>query len=210
MDSLPLFVKGFLVGIMVAAPMGPVNILCIQRTITRGRLNGFFTGMGAAIGDAAFALLAALGLTAVTEFVNEHEFWFRFPGGLLLVVLAVVLWRSHPHFEAATANGTSGLKRSMLATFALTISNPITLGAFFTFFLAWNLGTGFDIPSAANVVLGVLAGSTAWWLFLVLLTGLLHGQIRDIYLVIFNRVMAVAVLAFGIYAIDSVTTHVFA
>ncbi|MDA0339060.1 MAG: LysE family transporter, partial [Proteobacteria bacterium] len=150
-DSLPLFVKGLLVGIMVAAPMGPVNVLCIQRTVTRGRVEGFLTGMGAAIGDAAFALLAALGLTAVASFIESNEIWFRLPGGLLLLAMAVYLWRSHPHLEAQDSGG-NGLKRNIVATFVLTVSNPITLAAFFSFFIAWGMSTGFDIVAATNVV----------------------------------------------------------
>ena len=206
MDSLPLFIKGFLVGIMVAAPMGPVNILCIHRTITRGRVDGFLTGMGAAVGDGVFALAAALGLTAVAAFVDSHEAWFRIPGGVLLLVMSIFLWRSHPHL-GHEIKGRRGLKRNIAATFVLTISNPITLAAFFSFFVAWGLSTGFDLVAATNVVAGVFAGSAAWWLALVLLVGLLHGQIKDYHLLTLNRVMAVMVLLFGLYAIDSVTTQ---
>lgn len=208
MDGLPLFIKGFLVGIIVAAPMGPVNILCIHRTVTRGRVDGFLTGMGAAVGDGMFALFAALGLTAVASFVDNHETWFRLPGGLLLLAMGFILWRSHPHLEQPqSTGGSTGLKRNIAATFVLTISNPITLAAFFSLFVAWGLSTGFDLVAAANVVVGVFAGSAAWWLGLVFLVGLLHGQIKDRHLLTLNRVMAVAVVLFGLYAIDSVTTR---
>ncbi|MFN3231969.1 MAG: LysE family translocator [Alphaproteobacteria bacterium] len=208
MDSLPLVLKGFLVGILVAAPMGPVNVLCIQKAVTRGRVAGFLTGLGAAFGDAVFAVVAALGLTAVAAFIDKHEIWFRLPGGLLLLVLAVLLWRSHPHFESGSDdnNGAStGLFRSMTATFLLTVSNPITLAGFATLFVAWGLSTGFDAVAAANVVLGVFAGSAFWWAALALLVGLLHGHIEDKHLLLFNRIAAVGVVCFGIYAIDSVT-----
>ncbi len=204
MESVPLFLKGFLVGILVAAPMGPVNVLCIQKAITRGRVAGFITGLGAAFGDAVFAVVAALGLTAVAAFIDENEFWFRLPGGILLLVLSVVLWRSHPHFERNDDSNT-GVIRSMVATFFLTVSNPITLAGFATLFVAWGLSTGFDVVAATNVVLGVFAGSAFWWAALALLVGLLHGHIEDKHLLIFNRIAAVGVVAFGIYAIDSVT-----
>jgi threonine/homoserine/homoserine lactone efflux protein len=204
MDSLPLFIKGLLVGIIVAAPMGPVNILCINRTLAKGRVAGFTTGMGAALGDALFALLAALGLTAVSAFIHAHEAWFRVPGAILLLVLGVVLWRSHPHYEDKQPLGNGGLK-PLLATFVLTISNPITIAAFAALFVAWGLSTGMNIPAASEVVLGVMAGSTLWWLALVMIVGFLHHKIEDHHMLLLNRITAVAVVAFGIYAVDSVT-----
>jgi threonine/homoserine/homoserine lactone efflux protein len=205
MDSLPLFIKGLLVGIIVAAPMGPVNVLCIHRTLSKGRLAGMVSGAGAALGDAAFALVAALGLTAVSAFIDAHEAWFRIPGGLLLLGLGVILWRSHPHYEERGPVGNGSMWRSLAATFALTVSNPITLAAFAALFVAWGLSTGLDLMAAAEVVLGVLAGSLAWWLALVVVVGLLHRKIEDRHMLLLNRATAVAVVAFGLYALDSVT-----
>ncbi len=208
MDSLPLFIKGLLVGIIVAAPMGPVNILCIHRTISCGRVAGLMTGTGAALGDAAFALVAALGLSAVAAFVEAHEAWFRIPGAIMLLALGVILWRSHPHYEQRELTG-NGLWRSVFATFALTISNPITLAAFAALFVAWGLSTGFDLVAAAEVVLGVLAGSMLWWLALVVVVGHLHRKIEDRHMLVLNRITAGAVVAFGLYAVDSVTLRLF-
>ena len=204
MDSLPLLLKGFVVGLLVAAPMGPVNILCIQKAITRGRVAGFITGLGAALGDAVFALVAALGLTAVAAFIEENEFWFRLPGGVLLLFIAILLWRSHPHYEQGSQT-SSGIFRSVVTTFVLTVTNPITLAGFATLFVAWGMSTGLHLVNASNVVLGVLAGSSAWWAILALLVGLLHGRIEDKHLLALNRAAAIAAVVFGLYAIDSVT-----
>ncbi len=207
METLTLFVKGLIVGIIVAAPMGPVNIICIHRTIIRGRIDGFMTGMGGVIGDAVFAIIAALGLTAASVFVEENEFWFRLPGGLMLLVIAGLVWRRHPHIGADDTSST-GLVRSVAATFLLTISNPITVAAFAFLFVSYGLTTGFDYVAAATVVGGVIAGSALWWLVLVSTVGLLHGHIEDRHLETFNRIAAVAVFLFGIYAIDSVTANI--
>ena len=208
MDSLPLFIKGLLIGIIVAAPMGPVNILCIHRTLACGRIAGLTAGLGAALGDAAFALVAALGITAVSAFVEAHEAWFRIPGAIMLLALGIKLWLSHPHYEQRETNG-QGLLRSLFATFLLTVSNPITVAAFLALFVAWGLSTGLTIPAAAEVVLGVLVGSMAWWVALVFIIGMLHRKIEDTHMLLLNRITAVAVVLFGVYAVDSVTLRIF-
>ncbi len=208
MDSLPIFIKGLLIGIVVAAPMGPVNVLCIHRTLTCGRVAGLTAGLGAALGDAAFALVAAFGITVVAAFVEAHEAWFRVPGAVILLALGVKLWLSHPHYEQREANGQS-LLRSLFATFLLTVSNPITIAAFLALFVAWGLSAGLTIAAAAEVVLGVLAGSMAWWVALVFIIGLLHRKIEDRHMLLLNRITAVAVVLFGMYAVDSVTLKIF-
>ena len=204
MDLLPLLIKGIIVGLIVSAPMGPVNIIVIQRTITRGSISALITGSGGAIGDGIFAVVAALGLTAARHFVEEHEFWFRLPGGLFMLSLSFLIWRRHPHMEAK--DDTTGPIRSVLTTFLLTISNPITVAGFAALFVAFGLTTGFNYVAASAVVIGVVAGSMIWWGVVVSAVRLLHGHIEDRHLVIFNRYAAVAVFIFGIYAIDSVTT----
>jgi threonine/homoserine/homoserine lactone efflux protein len=204
MDLIPLLIKGIIVGIIVAAPMGPVNIIVIQRRITRGSISALITGSGGAIGDGVFAIIAALGLTAARHFVEDNEFWFRLPGGLFMLVLSVLVWRKHPHMDAQ--DDTTGLVRSVFTTFFLTISNPITVAGFAALFVAFGLTTGFDYIAASAVVIGVIAGSMLWWLIVVSVVGLLHNHIEDRHLVIFNRYAAVAVFLFGLYAIDSVTT----
>lgn len=208
MDSLPIFIKGLLIGIVVAAPMGPVNVLCIHRTLTCGRVAGLTAGLGAALGDAAFALVAAFGITVVAAFVEAHEAWFRVPGAVILLALGVKLWLSHPHYEQREANGQS-LLRSLFATFLLTVSNPITIAAFLALFVAWGLSAGLTIAAAAEVVLGVLVGSMAWWVALVFIIGLLHRKIEDRHMLLLNRITAVAVVLFGMYAVDSVTLEIF-
>jgi threonine/homoserine/homoserine lactone efflux protein len=208
MDSLPVFIKGLLIGIIVAAPMGPVNILCIHRTLTCGRVAGLTAGLGAALGDAAFALVAAFGISVVAAFVEAHEAWFRIPGAVLLLGLGVKLWLSHPHYEQRETNG-QGLAKSLVATFLLTVSNPITIAAFLALFVAWGLGSGLDITAATEVVLGVLVGSMIWWLALVFIIGHLHRVIEDRHMLLLNRITAAAVVLFGLYAVDSVTLKIF-
>lgn len=204
MDATALFLKALFVGILVAAPMGPVNVLCIHRTLTRGRLDGFVTGLGGAIGDAVFAVVAAFGLSAAAEFIRDNEIWFRAPGGAFLLAMGVVIWMRHPHIEEED-DGGGGVVRSVISSFFLTVTNPITLAAFAGFFVALDLVTGLRYVAASVVVLGVFTGSALWWLGIVTITGLLHGKIEDRHLERLNRVVAIAIIVFGLYAIDSVT-----
>ena len=204
MDFTILFLKAIFVGVVVAAPMGPVNVLCIHRTLTHGRLDGFFTGLGGALGDAVFAIVAALGLSAVADFVQQSEVWFRIPGGVFLIVMGVAIWRRHPHIEAREPGGNSVIG-SFFSSFLLTVTNPITVAAFAGFFVALGLVTGFEPIAALAVVAGVFIGSALWWLGIVTATGLLHGKIADRHLEMLNHGVAIVVIVLGVYAIDTVT-----
>lgn len=208
MDATLLFLKALFVGILVAAPMGPVNVLCIHRTLTRGRIDGFLTGLGGAMGDAFFAVVAAFGLSAAAEFIRSNEIWFRAPGGAFLLVMGIVIWMRHPHIEEED-DGGGGVVRSFFSSFLLTVTNPITLAAFAGFFVALDLVTGMRYVAASVVVLGVFSGSALWWLGIVTITGLLHGKVEDRHLEMLNRIVAIAIIVFGVYAIDSVTLQLF-
>lgn len=204
MDETVLLLKALFVGVLVAAPMGPVNVLCIHRTLTRGRLDGFLTGLGGAFGDAAFAVIAAFGLSAAATFIRDNEIWFRVPGGAFLLAMGIVIWMRHPHIEGGE-DDAGGVVRSFFSSFLLTVTNPITLAAFAGFFVALDLVTGVHYVAASAVVLGVFSGSALWWLGIVTITGLLHGKVEDRHLEVLNRIVAIAVILFGVYAIDSVT-----
>jgi len=204
MDLTVLFFKALFVGVVVAAPMGPVNVLCIHRTLTRGRFDGFVTGLGGALGDGFFAVVAALGLSTAANFILQNEAWFRIPGGIFLIVMGVIIWRRHPHIERREAGG-NGMIRSFFSSFFLTVTNPITVAAFAGFFVALGLVTGFHVVAAGLVIAGVFAGSALWWLGIVTITGLLHGKIEDRHLEMFNHIVAIVIIVLGVYAIDSVT-----
>lgn len=204
MDFTVLFFKALFVGVVVAAPMGPVNVLCIHRTLTRGRFDGFVTGLGGALGDAFFAVVAALGLSTAANFILQNEVWFRIPGGIFLIIMGVIIWRRHPHIVRREAGG-NGMIRSFFSSFFLTVTNPITVAAFAGFFVALGLVTGFHVVAAGLVIAGVFAGSALWWLGIVTITGLLHGKIEDRHLELFNHIVAIVIIVLGVYAIDSVT-----
>ena len=207
MDLTVLFFKALFVGVIVAAPMGPVNVLCIHRTLTRGRFDGFVTGLGGALGDAFFAVVAALGLSSAANIILQNEAWFRIPGGLFLIVVGVVIWRRQPHILRREASG-KGMIRSFFSSFFLTVTNPITVAAFAGFFVALGLVTGLHVTAAALVIVGVFVGSALWWLGIVTITGLLHGKIEGRHLELFNHIVAIIIIVLGVYAIASVTLDI--
>lgn len=164
--------QGFLIGFALAAPVGPVGLLCIRRSIAQGRLAGFLTGLGAAFADGLFGLAAVLGLAAVTALVARHAGAFQFTGGLLLLLMGLALLRAQPGPGAGDSPDAARLSAArlstvFLSTFVIAVLNPATIAAclgIFTSFAAdlHTAGTG----QAFLLVLGVFLGSAAWWLIL--------------------------------------------
>jgi threonine/homoserine/homoserine lactone efflux protein len=195
MDPI-LFIKGVIAGFIIAAPVGPVGILCVQRTLSRSIGAGLIAGSGAAVADAIFGGIAAFGLTFIAEFLQRQEQILRLCGGVLLLGLGV-----HGFFHRAAAAPTPariGGAGDAVSTFLLTITNPITVLTFSPVFLAVGAVVAPDDRQAAGVlILGVFAGSCLWWVVLCMLTELMrrrlsHGRLRIVY-----RLSAIMILFFG-------------
>lgn len=202
MDS-SLFVRGIILGFSIAAPVGPIGILCIRRTLASGRATGFVSGLGAASADAFFGSITALGLTAISSFLVSQEVWLRLVGGLFLVYLGVSTFRSRPAEQAATAV-EGGLLAAYGSTFLLTLTNPMTILAFAAMFSALGPGGSSSVfAGAAMIVPGVFFGSAAWWLLLSGGVSLLRGQIDAPKLVWINRISGIIIAVFGILAVMS-------
>jgi threonine/homoserine/homoserine lactone efflux protein len=168
------FLKGLLIGFTVAAPLGPIGIICLRRAITHGRLAGFVSGLGAATADAAYALIAALGLTAITNLLVEHKAWLQGGGGVFLVYLGVTMLRSRPA-QPETVAVDRGLVAGYASTFALTFTNPMTILSFVGLFA----GFGLESFASGMVVAGVFLGSALWWLLLSAVAGWFSGRAKS-------------------------------
>jgi threonine/homoserine/homoserine lactone efflux protein len=196
--------KGAVLGFSIAAPVGPIGVLCIRRTLAEGRLVGLCTGLGAAAADGVYGAVAALGLTAVTRALVGASGIVRLAGGALLLVMAWRTWRSRPAERAASAGGT-GLLGAFGSTFALTITNPMTIVSFIAVFAGLGIGSTQGRPAAALLlVLGVIAGSAAWWFLLSGGVSLLRSRFDERALTWVNRVAAAIIAAFGVVAVGSV------
>ena len=199
--SVSLFFQGLIIGFSIAAPVGPIGILCIRRTLAEGRASGFISGMGAATADALYGCVAGFGLTVISAFLLEQRFWLQVIGGIFLCFLGVRTLRSQPATAEAPAGG-NGLLSSYVSTFFLTITNPMTILSFAAIFAGLGVvAAGGDIAAAFRLVLGVFLGSAAWWLFLSMGVSLLREKVGSATLCWVNRLAGVILLSFGTLAL---------
>ncbi|HKW50324.1 MAG TPA: LysE family translocator [Candidatus Eisenbacteria bacterium] len=202
--SWSYLVRGIVIGFSIAAPVGPIGVLCIRRTLADGRAAGFVTGLGAATADAIYGFLAAFGLTALTDFLVGGQTFIRLVGGAFLLYLGIRTIRAEPAERAARMRG-SGLFGAYATTFLLTLTNPMTILSFVAIFATIGIGTSRSHPPApASLVLGVFLGSALWWLSLSGTMGVLRSRFDAQGLRWVNRVSGGAITAFGVAAMLSV------
>lgn len=197
-----LFLQGLIIGFSIAAPVGPIGVLCIRRTLAHGRKFGLMTGLGAASADAIYASIAGFGLTIVANFLVEQQ-WVRLIGGAFLCFLGFRTFYAIPErgpIEAARI----GLWNAYLTTFLLTITNPITVLSFGAIFAGLGLAEQEGVvTSSFLMVLGVFMGSAVWWFFLSGLVSFFRERIDFKAMRWVNRISGLIILAFGIAAIVS-------
>jgi threonine/homoserine/homoserine lactone efflux protein len=196
-----LFLRGLIIGFSIAAPVGPIGVLCIRRTLTEGRASGFLSGLGAATADALYGCVAGFGLTVISGFLIDQRFWIQLIGGIFLLALGIKTLRSVPAERAAAASG-SGLAASYGSTLLLTLTNPMTILSFAGIFAALGVADmGGDLSAAARLVLGVFFGSAAWWLILSGGVGLMQEKLSAGVLRWTNRLSGAILLVFGAVAV---------
>lgn len=200
---MPIFLKGILLGFAIAAPVGPIGVLCIQRTLQNGRLAGFLSGLGAATADAFYGAVAAFGLTAVTGFLTAQQTWLRLIGGLFLLYLGIKSWRTPPTNpkldEPAEKSGYCSLFSYYTTTVLLTLTNPATILSFAVIFAGSGIVTSQETGwvTAALLVYGVFIGSALWWLLLSGGISLLRGRLTPSHLLWINRAAGLIIGGFG-------------
>ena len=203
--DIELVLRGFLLGFAIAAPVGPIGLLCIQRTLSQGQLVGLASGLGAATADAFYGAVAAFGLTVVSSFLIEQQFWLALVGGLFLCYLGVRTLLSAPAERAAAGEArreAHSAGAAYTSTFLLTITNPMTILAFVAIFAGAGLAaSGGDAGAAAWMVLGVFLGSAAWWLLLSGGVSLLRARINAPVLLWVNRAAGAILVLFGVLAV---------
>lgn len=196
-----LFLRDLVIGFSIAAPVGPIGVLCIRRTLTDGQISGLVSGLGAATADAFYGCVAGFGLTFISSFLVGQKMWLSLFGGLFLLYLGIKTLLSKPAEKEATIR-QNGLFGSYLSTFLLTLTNPMTILSFAAIFAALGLGnTSGSYASALILVLGVFLGSAIWWLFLSGGVGLFRDKFNTQGLLWVNRISGVIITAFGAVAL---------
>ena len=205
--ELNLFLRGLVIGFSIAAPVGPIGVLCIRRTLADGRAHGLVSGLGAATADAFFGTITAIGLTFVADFLMNQQNWLRLLGGLFLLYLGVKTFLSRPAEQAATVKNRRGLWGAYFSTLLLTMTNPLTILSFAAIFAGLGPGASNQYTlGALLIVIGVFTGSCAWWLILVTATGLFRSAFTPARLGWVNRLSGAIIVAFAVVILSGLVT----
>lgn len=197
------YLRGLLLGFSIAAVVGPIGLLCISRTLQRGFLYGFVTGLGAATADGMYGGIAAFGLTLISTFLVSQQLWIRLLGGLFLLYLGIRTMLTRPSQRTAQSRDSSFFG-AYVSTWLLTLTNPLTILSFAAIFAGLGVGVSSRSGLAATlVVAGVFCGSGIWWLLLSGGVGLLRERMTSGWLTWINRCAGAALTIFGLVAIIS-------
>ena len=195
--------RGLIIGFSIAAPVGPIGVLCIRRTLAEGRASGLVSGLGAATADAIYGCIAGFGLTFISSILVSQQMWLRLVGGGFLCYLGLRTFLAKPAEQAASAEG-NGLVGAYASTFFLTLTNPMTILSFAAIFAGLGVASASGSYASAGVlVLGVFIGSALWWLILSGGVSLFQARFNPHGLWWVNRISGVIITGFGLLALLS-------
>ncbi|HZO74904.1 MAG TPA: LysE family transporter [Ktedonobacteraceae bacterium] len=200
-----IFVRGLLIGLSIAAVVGPMSILCIQRTVHRGFSYGLVSGLGVATADGLYGCIAGFGLTVIATFLVNQQGWIRGLGGLFLLYLGCKTLLTRPAERVAAAAKATSFVSAYASTFLLTLTNPLTILSFAAIFAGIGVGGQGAVLAALLVVAGVFLGSATWWLLLTGGISLLRGKFTYQWLLWINRLSGSIIAIFGLLALLSLT-----
>ncbi len=214
-DEISVFLRGLVIGIMVAAPVGPVGLLCIRRTLQKGLLIGFASGFGAAFADAFFSLIAALGITAVIEVINTYQDAIYVIGGLFLLFIAYHTWHDKPkqadtkdvekRFLSHVKLRFGSAIKAMVTSFIITLTNPATL--FGVLAVVATFGGLQNRTETTAIITGIFCGSSLWWLMLSGGVSLFRHHFTDKRIMKINRVTAIILIGIAFWALGTGSWH---
>jgi threonine/homoserine/homoserine lactone efflux protein len=201
--DITFLLRGLAIGFSIAAPVGPIGVLCIRRTLAEGRASGLVSGLGAASADAIYGSIAGFGLAFISNFLVSQQVWLRLIGGVFLCYLGLKTLLAKPAEQTSLGKG-KGLVGAYASTFLLTLTNPMTIISFAAIFAGLGLaGTSGNYASAGVLVLGVFIGSALWWLILSSGVGLFRARFNPDRLRWVNRISGAIIIGFGLFALVS-------
>jgi threonine/homoserine/homoserine lactone efflux protein len=195
------FLEGFVIGFLLAMPVGPIGILCVRRTLTNGKHHGIIVGISGASADIVYALVAAFGVTLISDFVTGFQYWIRLAGGVLLLILGFYIFRSQPALRNES-NRSNIHAKTYFSTFLLALTNPMTLFAFATAFSAVRSGQIMnDRIILPMLVAGVFFGSFFWFFMLANFAFIFKKNLTNGRLILVNKISGCLLMCFGVIAL---------
>jgi threonine/homoserine/homoserine lactone efflux protein len=197
MKQLELLLRGVLAGLAIAIPVGPVNVLCISRTLTGGRAAGIISGLGAATADTFYGAIAGFSISLVINFLIREKFWIRLVGGAVLILIGIAYWFKRPKSLKEEAEESS--HSAYVTTLLLTLTNPTTVLSYMAVLAALRLGEPRPWTMTLFLVLGIFCGSMLWWIVLAMIAGHFRDRFDDRAVAWMNRIAAFAIGGFGVF-----------
>lgn len=203
--ELTLFIKGIIVGISVSAPLGPIGIIILQKTLNKGILIGFLAGMGATFADTFYALIAGFGISFISDFLADQQFYFRSIGGIILILLGAKVFYTNTIKQVRGQKSSRGkVLGDFISVFFLTLSNPITILVFGAIFAGVGIvGEDANTINTSIMVLGIFSGASLWWLSLAIGINYFRHKIRLRSLWWINKIAGGIIVLIGIFFIIS-------
>jgi threonine/homoserine/homoserine lactone efflux protein len=205
MEGLLFLIKGILVGLVVSIPLGPMGVLCLQRTLNKGKSSGFSSGMGIATADTIFALIAGLGISFIIHFLSEKQLIIKIIGGLIIAFIGLKIFIANPvkQLKKHRKEGKN-LFEDFISILFMALSNPFTIFLYIAIFAGLNLhdvSSGYS--SALLVVAGVFMGASLSWFTISTVVNHFRANIRLRRLMWINRIAGITIILFGVFAICS-------
>ncbi|HIT81870.1 MAG TPA: LysE family transporter [Candidatus Caccoplasma merdavium] len=200
-----IIIRGLAIGILVSAPMGPIGVLCIQRTLNKGRRSGLATGLGASLSDLCYAILTGLGLSIVVDFIEAHQAPLQIIGSLVLTGFGLYLFRQNPARNIRKKlNQKSSFTQDFASSFLLTLSNPLILLLLIGLFARLN----FFLPEmkAGHYILGyvsIILGAFIWWFTITYIINKVrsHFNLRSLWLI--NRIISIVIIVMSLVGVGT-------
>ena len=200
---IAVFLKGILLGLSVTVPLGPIGIICVHRTLSRGRWSGLVSGLGASSADTFFAAIAGFGLSFFVNFFQQQKVYLLLGGGITLVILGVLLYFKNIVQQVRNPSKSNNIIGDYISVFFLTISNPLTIIFFGAFFASMDILDDGSFENTAVAIAGVFSGSVLWWFTLTTLVNMFRRKFHLRRLWYMNRITAILIVIFGFITIAS-------
>jgi threonine/homoserine/homoserine lactone efflux protein len=193
---LDLLIKGFIIGVVVSAPLGPVGVLCIQRSLNKGRWYGFVTGLGAALSDIVYAMLTGYSMSFIFDFVNNKIFYLQLIGAVMLLLFGIYTFRSNPvHSIRPSSSNKGSYLHNFFTAFVVTFSNPLIIFLFIGLFARFAFALpGLPPYETAVGYLSIIGGAVVWWFSITFFVSKVRNRFNMKEIWVINRIIGGAVI----------------